>query len=108
MTIELLKIFMALVFVIGLIVLGSRLIINRASFGQNQILKTIGFLNLGPRKSIAVVKAGKEIMLLAITSNDIKLLKTYPEDNFDKEITNLKENIRLLQGMKESLRRDLK
>ncbi len=64
----------ALVLVTGLIaVLGIAL---RKRQGQGGLMKVIGYQSLGPKKGIAMVKVGAEVLLVGVTANDIKLLKT--------------------------------
>ncbi len=108
MTMELLKIGLSLLFVLALIVIGSRVLMSRIGAGQSQFIKTLGFLNLGPRKAIAVVKAGKEVILIGVTPNDLKLIKAYPEEEFATELQGLKRNINHLKVLKDTLRSEIK
>ncbi len=108
MTLELLKIGLSLVFVLAIITIGSKILMNRMGATQNQFIKTLAFLSLGPRKAIAVLKAGKEIILIGVTPNDLKLIKAYPEEEFATELQGLKKNINHLKGLKEALRSEIK
>ncbi|RMG69720.1 MAG: hypothetical protein D6710_08410 [Nitrospirae bacterium] len=105
---ELIKIGLSLAFVLTLILVGLRIFLGRVSSTQNHLIKTLGFLNLGPRKAIAVVKAGKEVILIGVTANDLKLIKAYPEDAFSTELEALKNNISKIKGLKEALRSEIK
>jgi flagellar protein FliO/FliZ len=108
MTLELIKIGLSLVFVLGIIMIASRVLMNRMGGSQNQFIKTLGFLSLGPRKAIAVVKAGKEVILIGVTHNDLKLIKAYPEEEFATELQSLKKNLNHLKLLKDTLRSEIK
>ncbi|HEB76201.1 MAG TPA: hypothetical protein ENJ04_07610 [Nitrospirae bacterium] len=101
---EYLKIVVALIFVVGLILVVAGVMKNRNA-ARTEILKTLGYLNLGPRKGIAIIKAGEEILLVGITANDLKLLKTLPESALESELNTLKDNIRQIKSFKEMLSR---
>ncbi|NOZ25374.1 MAG: hypothetical protein GXO94_04700 [Nitrospirae bacterium] len=101
---ESLRIIVALVFIVGLILVVAGVIRNRTA-AKSELLKTLGYLNLGPRKGIAIIKAGEEILLVGITANDLKLLKTLPESALENELKTLKDNIRQIKGFKELMTR---
>ncbi|RMG01457.1 MAG: hypothetical protein D6726_09525 [Nitrospirae bacterium] len=103
MTGEFLKIGLALAGVIGLILAGAKFAQSKTAASPG-LLKTLGYLSMGPRKGIAIVKAGREVMLIAVTPTDLKLLKTVPEDAFDQaELKKIRENIDHLKGLKATL-----
>ncbi len=99
---ETLKIAVSLVFIVGLILVVAGFMKKRTGTGS-EILKTLGYLNLGPRKGIAIIKAGEEILLIGITTNDLKLLKTLPKSALENELKTLKDNIRQIKSFKELL-----
>lgn len=99
---ETLKIAVSLVFIVGLILVIAGFMKKRTGTGS-EILKTLGYLNLGPRKGIAIIKAGEEILLVGITTNDLKLLKTLPESALENELKTLKDNIQQIKSFKELL-----
>ncbi len=99
---ETLKIALSLAFIVGLILVVAGFMKKRAGTGS-EILKTLGYLNLGPRKGIAIIKAGEEILLIGITTNDLKLLKTIPESALENELKTLKNNIQQIKSFKELL-----
>lgn len=83
MTYELLKIVWALATVIILIYVFVRLFAKRQPFvGPGVPVKNIGYLGLGPRRGILVLKAGREVLLLGITQTEIRLLRAYPQEEF--------------------------
>jgi flagellar biosynthetic protein FliO len=43
--------------------------------GQGSLIKILGYQSLGPKKGLAIVRIGREAILLGVTANDIKLLK---------------------------------
>ncbi len=106
MTGEIVKILFALVVVVGFILISARIIQSRTQSATSGLLQTLGYLSLGPRRGIAVVKAGKEILLIGITPNDLKLLKTIDEDSIDTELTTIKNNIQHLRSLKGLLKKD--
>ncbi len=99
---ETLKIAVSLIFIVGLILVIAGFMKKRTGTGS-EILKTLGYLNLGPRKGIAIIKAGEEILLVGITTNDLKLLKTLPESALENELKTLKDNIQQIKSFKELL-----
>jgi flagellar biogenesis protein FliO len=38
---------------------------------------------MGPKKGVAALKIGKEVLILGVTSSDMRLLKTFKEDELD-------------------------
>ncbi len=65
---------MALVLVSGLIFLLGRFFKKRQE--KESLMKIMGYQSLGPKKGIAMVKVGPEVLLVGVTATDIKLLKT--------------------------------
>jgi flagellar protein FliO/FliZ len=99
---ETLRIALSLISIIGLILVVARFMKKRTGT-RSEILKTLGYLNLGPKKGIAIIKAGEEILLVGITTNDLKLLKTLPESALENELKTVKDNIRQIKSFKELL-----
>ncbi len=99
---ELPKIVLSLVFVLGVILLAARVMKGRG-VEQSGVLKVLGYLSLGPRRGIAVIKAGGEVLLVGVTQNDLKLLKAFPEDAFEGELKTIKDNIQQIKGLKRML-----
>lgn len=70
-----LQMVLALILVTGLIVaLGYT---AKRKQGAEGLMKVMGYQSLGPKKGIAAVKFGREILLVGVTANDLRLLKTY-------------------------------
>lgn len=69
---------MALAAVVGLIVLMGFFLKKRQTTGG--MMKVIAYQSLGPRKGLIAVKVGTEVLLLGVTSSDLRLLKTYGSD----------------------------
>ncbi len=101
---ETLKIILALAFILGLILATAALMKKRAGT-TSEILKTLGYLHLGPRKGIAVIKAGEEVLLIGLTPNDLKLLKTLPESAVESELKKMRDNIDQIKSFKEMMSR---
>jgi flagellar biogenesis protein FliO len=73
---------LALIFVIGAIVLLGMLLKKKQS--GNDLMKVIGYQSLGPKKGLAAVRIKNEVLVLAVTATDLKLLRTY--DNIGEEL----------------------
>lgn len=64
----------ALVLVSGLILLLG-FAMKKKQTGKS-IMKVLGYQSLGPKKGIAMVKVGQEVLVIGVTATDVKLLKT--------------------------------
>ena len=106
MTEELLRVGFSLILVVGLIVVVARFLQNRTNGQAPGPLKTLGYMSLGPRRGIAVIKAGKEVLLIGVTPTDLKLLKSIEEDQFDMDLKTMKENIEHIRTLKDLFRRN--
>jgi flagellar biogenesis protein FliO len=72
---------LALILVSGLIlVLG---IVAKKKQERGSLMKVMGYQSLGPKKGMAMVRVGREVLLLGVTANDVKLLKAM--DGFEDE-----------------------
>jgi flagellar biogenesis protein FliO len=65
---------LALVLVSGLIVLLGLAVKKKQDKGG--LMKVMGYQSLGPKKGMAMVRVGQEVLLLGVTANDVRLLKT--------------------------------
>jgi len=63
----------ALILVSGLILLFGFVLKKRQ--GKESLMRIMGYQSLGPKKGIAMVKIGPEVLLVGVTATDIKLLK---------------------------------
>jgi flagellar biogenesis protein FliO len=63
----------ALILVSGLIFLLGLFFKKRQD--KESLMKIMGYQSLGPKKGIAMVKVGPEVLLVGVTATDIKLLK---------------------------------
>ncbi len=78
----------ALILVSGLIlVLGQFL---RKRQGKESPMKVMGYQSLGPKKGIAMVKVGREVLLVGVTATDVKLLKSL-DDRIDEPAAEQRE-----------------
>lgn len=75
----------ALIAVIGLIIAIGYL--SKKRQGKTSLINVLDYHSFGQRKGIAALKVGTEILLIGITSTDLKLLKTLDEDNLNPEIS---------------------
>jgi len=93
---------LALAAVVGVILLMGLFVKKRQS--KAGMMNVLAYQSFGPRKGIAALKIGKEILLLGITSADIKLLKTFSENEFEAEtFADMNKKIKMLRGIKERL-----
>jgi flagellar biogenesis protein FliO len=92
----------ALVFVIGLIfVIGTVL---KRKQRKSSLMNVLTYQSFGPRKGIAALKIGTEILLVGITSTDLKLLKTFDESELDPELVkDINEKLNKLRNIKKLL-----
>lgn len=71
----------ALAFVILLIV-GAGFVLKKK---QNRfgLMNVVSYQPFGPKKGVAALKIGHEILILGMTPGDIRLLKTFKDDELD-------------------------
>jgi len=92
----------ALVIVIGLIfVIGT---ILKRKQTKSSLMTVLTYQSFGPRKGIAALKIGTEILLVGVTSTDLKLLKTFDENDLDPELVkDINEKLNKLRNIKKLL-----
>ncbi len=78
----------ALILVSGLILLLGQFLRKRQ--GKESLMKVMGYQSLGPKKGIAMVKVGREVLLLGVTATDVKLLKSLGA-RIDEPVTEQRE-----------------
>lgn len=71
----------ALVFVILIIVAAA--FIQKKKQNRTGLMNIVGYQPFGPKKGVAALKVGKEILILGVTSNDMRLLKTFGEGELE-------------------------
>ncbi len=103
MTEQYIQMIAALGGVILLIILFGYLMKKRQT-KSGVLINVVSYQPFGPRKGVAALKMGREVLLLGITQNDIKLLKTFNENEFEEKTTaEINTKIRMLKNMKERL-----
>ena len=70
-----LRMFAALGAVVGLIYLAAAFMRRRQ--GKPGILSVMAYQSFGPKKGIALLKLGGEVLLVGVTPNELKLMKVY-------------------------------
>ncbi len=73
----------ALVFVILLILAAG--FIMRKKQNRLGLMSVISYQPFGPKKGVAALKIGSEILILGLTPNDMRLLKIFKEGELDFE-----------------------
>ncbi|MBI4682634.1 MAG: FliO/MopB family protein [Nitrospirae bacterium] len=71
----------ALFFVVLLIITAGFLLKKKQNkFG---LMSVVSYQPFGPRKGVAALKIGKEILILGVTQNDMRLLKIFKDDELE-------------------------
>jgi len=92
----------ALVVVVGLILVFG--IVMRKRQGKTSLITVLAYQSFGSRKGIAALKIGSEILLIGVTSTDLKLLKTFDENDLEPEIPKeVSDKLQQLRNMKKIL-----
>lgn len=92
----------ALVFVIGLIIAMGYFLKKKQS--KAGIMTILSYQAFGPKKAIAAINIGKDILLVAITPTDLKLLKTYHQKELESDVTkDMSDKLVKLRNIKEGL-----
>ncbi len=64
----------ALILVSGVIILLGLFVKKRQD--KEGLMKIMGYQSLGPKKGLAMVRVGREVLLVGVTATDVKLLKS--------------------------------
>ncbi len=71
----------ALAFVILLILAGGFFLKKRQNrFG---LMSIVGYQSFGPKKGVAALKIGKEILILGVTQNEMRLLRVFKDGELE-------------------------
>ncbi len=70
-----LRMFAALGLVIGLIYAAAAFVRKRQ--GKPGILSMLAYQGFGPKKGIALMRLGDDVLLLGVTATELKLMKVY-------------------------------
>ena len=71
----------ALVFVVLLIMATGYVLKKKQNrFG---LMSIVSYQPVGPKKGVAALKVGKEILILGVTSNDMRLLRVFKDGELD-------------------------
>lgn len=97
------KMILALGVVLGLI-LAIGISLKRRRGKGVELIKILAYQSLGMKKGISVIKIGRELLVLGITSTDIRLLKTLNESEIESEtVRDIAERVSALRTIKEGL-----
>lgn len=92
----------ALAGVIGLILAGGHLLKKKQT--KQGIITIVSYQPFGPKKGIAVLKVGREVLLVGITPTEFTLLKSLREDELEADAAgDIAEKIGALRTMKEKI-----
>ena len=91
----------ALAAVVGMILFMS-IFLKKRQGGNAGMMNVLAYQSFGPKKGVAALKVGKEVLLLGITSTDIKLLKAFGENEFEaKTAAEINNRLQMLKDIKE-------
>jgi len=71
----------ALAFVILLIAAAG--FVLKKKHNRFGLMSVVSYQPFGPKKGVAALKIGKEILILGVTQNDMRLLKIFKDDEID-------------------------
>ncbi len=92
----------ALAFVIFLIFIIASVYKKRQK--SSGLMSLVAYQSLGPKKGVAALKIGREILILGITPTDFRLLKTFDEKDVEPdEIGNIIDKVERLRRIKEGI-----
>lgn len=93
---------LALAAVVGLIFLAGFFLKKKQ--GKAGLMNIIAYQSFGSRKGIAAVRIGREILLIGVTSTDLKLLKAFDENEFETDTaSDISNKVKRLRVFKEHL-----
>ena len=103
MTAEYIQMIVALGAVIGLMLLLT-FFLKKKQAKTGLPMNVVAYHSFGPRKGVAALKVGKDVLLLGITSTDVRLLKTFRENDFEQQTAaEINDKLRMLKGLKDRL-----
>ncbi|HET6514315.1 MAG TPA: flagellar biosynthetic protein FliO [Thermodesulfovibrionales bacterium] len=92
----------ALAAVVGLIFLMGFFLRKRQR--KAGLMNVLAYQSFGPRKGIAAMKIGREILLVGVTTSDIKLLKAFDENDIETDtVREISDKVKRLRNIKEHL-----
>lgn len=102
---------LALMAVIGLMLLLA-FFLKKRQLGKSSMMNIMAYQSLGPKKGIAAIQVGHEVLLVGVTANDIKLLKSLdgalPEPGGERDaVRDIAEKLKSLRNMKETAKSKL-
>ena len=71
----------AFIFVVLLIFAAGAILKKKQN--RFRFMSIIGYQSIGPKKGVAALKIGKEILILGATSNEIRLLRVFKESELE-------------------------
>jgi len=75
----------ALTFVL-LLIFGVAYLVRKKQ-NRLDLMSVISYQNIGPKKGVAALKIGKEVLILGVTTNEVRLLKTFQDNELDLDET---------------------
>ncbi len=73
----------ALTFVL-LLIFGTAYLVRKKQ-NRLDLMSVVSYQNIGPKKGVAALKIGKEVLILGVTTNEVRLLKTFKDDELQLE-----------------------
>lgn len=75
------------ILVLGLVAWALKTYGPSARIRKSSGLDIVGQMPLNPKSSLALVRAGKNLLLLGVTQNQVNLIKDLGEDHFEKALS---------------------
>lgn len=75
----------ALTFVL-LLIYGAAYMFRKKQ-NRMDLMSVISYQNIGPKKGVAALKIGKEVLILGVTTNEVRLLKAFQATELDLDET---------------------
>lgn len=93
----------ALAGVVGLIVLVAFVLKRKAA--PDGLMKLVEYRSFGPKRGIAALRAGGQVLLIGVTQTEFRLLTSFKESEFGIEGPEKpEERLQRLKSIKESIR----
>lgn len=88
-----------------LILIGMLAYLARKKQLKSGLIDVVAYHSLGPRKGIAALRVGAEILIVGVTMTDIKLLTSFKASDLDATgVQSLQDRIAGLKSLKETIR----
>ena len=92
----------ALAFVI-LLIAAAAWVYRKGKPGTPGAIGLVAYQPFGPRRGVAAVRVGREVLILGVTNSDLKLFRVIDADRFEEVGGSSADRVRRLRKIKEAL-----